>query len=230
MVQYLVEKGLTPVLAIDADPDSNLGTLLGHHIEQSVGELRDEVLKKMKDFPAGMTKASYMEAGLHEIIEESKGYDLITMGKGEGSGCYCYLNSLIRKFQQDLTPSYKYLVMDNEAGLEHISRRTTSNVDVLIMVVSGNPISLNTAKTIAQITKDLKNKIGKLYVVTNRVKPGRLDSILQWASGAGIEHLGDVPEDDALDEAIYNDGSIINLNTSTARESIFSMMAKLIGG
>ena len=109
-ISALIVKGLqqsaeTPVLAIDADPDSNLATLLGVDGSESVGALRDEVLDDIHNFPAGMSKAAYVEAGLHEIITESEGFDIITMGRGEGAGCYCYLNSLIRKFSDDLAPS-----------------------------------------------------------------------------------------------------------------------------
>ncbi|MFC1584069.1 AAA family ATPase [Fibrobacterota bacterium] len=228
IVDYLITKNMGPVLAIDADPDSNLGTLLGITTGQSIGDLRNEVLEEMKDFPPGMTKANYMEAGLHGIVEEAEGFDLITMGRGEGSGCYCALNNLIRKFHADLTPSYKWVVIDNEAGLEHISRRTTSNIDILVVVVNNNPISLNTAKNIEQITRKLKNPVGKKYLVTNMLKEGRRESIKKLAEETQMEYLFDVPEDEAVEEAIFNSESLRKLN-SPAKEGIFFMMEK-IGG
>ena len=228
IVDYLTKNNETPVLAIDADPDSNLGTLLGVKPEKSIGELRNEVLEDMKDFPPGMTKASYLEAGLHEIIEESEGFDLISMGRGEGSGCYCALNNLIRKFHQDLTPSYKWVIIDNEAGLEHISRRTTSNIDILIVVVSNNPISLNTARSIEKITRKLKNKVEQKYIVSNMLKEERKESIQQLAEETNMQYLFNVPRDEKLEEAIFNGESLRELK-SPAKEGIFLMMEK-IGG
>lgn len=104
LISALVQMKMGPVLAVDADPDSNLGSLLGIQSKQSIGNLREEVLKEMKNLPAGMTKANYVEAGLHQIIEEADGFDLITMGKGEGAGCYCSLNNIIRKFSRRSDP------------------------------------------------------------------------------------------------------------------------------
>ena len=175
IIGRLCKRGEGPVLAVDADPDSNLGTLLGIEPEQSIGDLREEVRKNISNFPAGMSKASYVEAGLHQIIEEASGFDLVTMGRGEGSGCYCYLNSLIKKFSDDLAPSYSWLVMDNEAGLEHISRRTSVDIDALIIVVNDNPISISSAGKIQDITDNLKGRIRNRYIVTNMVKEERKD-------------------------------------------------------
>ena len=168
IVQHLCRRALGPVLAVDADPDSNLGTFLGIESAQTVGDLREEVLKEIKNFPAGMPKASYVEAGLHELIEEAQGFDLITMGRGEGSGCYCSLNNMIRKFSADLTPSYSWVVMDNEAGLEHLSRRTSVDIDSLIVVVNDNPISLNSAKRIQEITGDLNSRRGRIMGIDSK--------------------------------------------------------------
>lgn len=229
IIRYLYEKNMRPVLAVDADPDANLGTLLGIKTETSVGDLREEVRKEMKNMPAGMTKANYVEAGLHQIIEEANGFDLITMGRGEGRGCYCSLNNLIRKFSDDLAPSYAWIVMDNEAGLEHISRTTTSNVDALIVVVNENPIALETAKRIEQIVDSLKNEIRKKYVVTNMVRMERREMIKKRVSELSMEYLGDVSRDQMLEDAIFNGESVFTLKESKAKENIFSMM-DTIGG
>ena len=145
LIERLRARDMKPVLAVDADPDSNLGTLLGTESEQTIGDLRDDMLKTIKDFPAGMTKADYIETGLNQIIEESDGFDLITMGKGEGASCYCYINNLIRKFCDDLTPSYPWVLIDNVAGLEPLSRRTTTDIDALIVVVIESPLSFGCA-------------------------------------------------------------------------------------
>lgn len=213
-----------PILAVDADPDANLGTHLGMQVEQTIGDLREDILKNIHDFPAGMSKAQYMEAGLHEIIEEAKGFDLLSMGRGEGSGCYCYLNSLIRKFSEDLLPSYKWLVMDNEAGLEHLSRRTTANIDVLITVVNDNPVSLNTAKAIDIITQDLKNEVKKKYVVTNMVREEHGKMLKELIREAGLDLLCNIPYDPAIPKALFNGKSL----TAIGETPIMDCIQKII--
>jgi CO dehydrogenase maturation factor len=229
LILALRNRNMGPVLAVDADPDSNLGTLLGLETEMSIGELREEVLEEIKNFPAGMSKAQYVEAGLHQIIEEARGFDLITMGKGEGAGCYCYLNSLIRKFSEDLFDTYSWIVMDNEAGLEHISRRTAANIDALIVVVSENPISLNTAKNIDKIIKYLKNDIGKKYIVANMLKPERKAQVLERIRGIDMEYLGDVPYDPEVEDLVFKGKSLSELSDSAAKKSIETILDK-IGG
>ncbi len=228
-VLHFCEKNNGPVLAIDADPDANLGTILGIEVNKTIGELREDVLREIKNFPPGMDKANYVEAGLHQIIEESKGFDLLTMGRGEGSGCYCYLNSLVRKFSEDLFPSYNWIVMDNEAGLEHISRRTTNNIDALLIVVNDNPISLNTAKTIKKIASELKSKIKKEYVITNMVRDERKQEVRKRIDDLNIEYIGDIPFDTALGDAVFQGKPVITLNESIAKKSIKKILDK-IGG
>jgi CO dehydrogenase maturation factor len=229
LILALRERKDMPILAIDADPDSNLGTMLGIEVEQTIGDLREDVLEEIKNFPPGMSKPQYVEAGLHRIIEESSGFDLITMGKGEGAGCYCYLNSLIRKFSEDLFEAYRWIVIDNEAGLEHISRRTAANIDSLVVVVSDNPISLNTAKSIDKITKYLKNDIGRKYIVTNMLKAGKRDQVIERVKEIGMEYAGDVPYDPALEDLVFQGKSLAELGVSAAKESIRSILEK-IGG
>ncbi len=219
-VLYLKNNNMGPILAIDSDPDSNLGTLLGIKPEQTLGQLRNETLDKLKDLPAGMTKAGYFEAGMHQVIEESDGFDLITMGRGEGPGCYCSLNNLIRKFYEDLTPSYKWVVIDNEAGLEHISRRTTVNIDSLVIVVNRNPISFHTAKSIDDLTNQLKNKVKKKYIVANMVTDKLKDKIHEEIIKLNIPHLCDIPLDPDIEELIFNGESLEKLGTSPFQECI----------
>jgi CO dehydrogenase maturation factor len=229
LLSRLVQRDMGPILAVDADPDSNFGTLLGMARLKSIGELREEVLKSFKTFPAGMTKAQYMEAGLHEIIEEFDGFDLVTMGHGEGSGCYCYLNSLIRKFSQDLSPSYKWVVMDNEAGLEHISRRTTDDINALIVVVNENPLSLDCAQRVKDLAGELKGRIYKTYVVTNSIRANRLDGILEKVKAIGMEHLCNLEFDPNLEEIIFN-GEPIHKQENLAAHDTIDFIIDKVGG
>ena len=113
IIKYLKQHASGPLLAIDADPDRNLSTVLGVAVEQTIGDLREETLEKIKSIPAGMSKSDYIEAGLHQIIVETEKVDFVTMGRAEGPGCYCFINSLLRKFSDGLQESYEWVVMDN---------------------------------------------------------------------------------------------------------------------
>jgi len=229
IVRHLREKKSGPILVMDADPDANLGTLLGIKPEKSVGDLREEILREIKKLPSGMSKAAYLEAGLHQIIAEADGFDFIVMGRGEGPGCYCYLNSLIRKFSQDLTPSYTWVVMDNEAGLEHLSRRTTNNIDALLVVVNENPLSFETAKSIESITANINNTIRKKFLVTNMVRPEKMPLVIQRIRGLNLDHIGDIPSDPVLDDAIFQGKSVMDVQNSIAFESIKGIMKVITG-
>ena len=229
LITNLVMRKLGPVLAVDADADSNLGELLGLHAARSIGDLREEVLTAMKKLPAGMTKASYVETELHEIIEEAEGFDLLSMGRGEGAGCYCALNNMIRKFSDDLTPSYRWVVIDNEAGLEHLSRRTTRDVSALLVVVTDNPLSISSAEKIQAITESLDNRIARKYVVTNMVAPERLPAVLDRLGRLGMPHLADIPRDPELDEMIFRGVPLKNLEGSPIMDTIQSII-DTVGG
>ena len=229
IIKALIHRGEKDILAIDADPDANLGTLLGIDVDGSIGDLREDALKQIKDFPAGMSKATYVEAGLHQIIEEADGFDLITMGRAEGSGCYCYLNNLIRKFSDDLTPSYDWVVIDNEAGLEHLSRQTTQNVDALLVVITENPLSLGSAKSIMEIVRDLDNRIRSVYAVTNMVKPKNIAKIQERLAETGLELLCQIPYDEALEAMVFEHGAITSIDGLAAVRPIETIIEK-IGG
>jgi len=229
LISALVARKKGPVLAVDADPDANLGSLLGIKPEQTIGDLREEVLREMKNFPAGMTKANYVEAGLHQLIEEAAGFDLITMGRGEGSGCYCSLNNIIRKFSGDLTPSYPWVVIDNEAGLEHISRRTTSDIDALIIVVTENPLSFQSALAIEEITKSLNNRIMHTYVVSNMIRESRLEAVKARVNELNTDFICNIPHDEKLEECIFNGESVLSITDSPAMTAIHQILEK-VGG
>jgi CO dehydrogenase maturation factor len=229
LISRLISGGMKPVLAVDADPDCNLGTLLGIEPQQTIGDLREDLLKTIKDFPAGMTKANYIESGLHQIIEECTGYDLVTMGKGEGASCYCYINSLIRKFCDDLTPSYPWVVIDNEAGLEHLSRRTTTDIDALIVVVSESPLSFNCAKKIKEIVSEMNGRIAETFLVSSMVNSRRLDEVHKRIDGLGLEFLTDIPKEKEIEDIAFNGLPISSLKSGTAISAI-DRIIKRIGG
>ncbi len=230
LIDRLIAAGKRPVLAVDADPDCNLGTLLGTEPEQTIGDLREELLKAIKDFPAGMTKANYIEAGLHQIIHECTGYDLVTMGKGEGASCYCYINSLIRKFCDDLAPAYPWVVIDNEAGLEHLSRRTTTDIDALIVVVNESPLSFNCAEKIRDIVSEMKGRISNTFVVSSMVDIGRLDEIHKRIDRLGLEFLTDIPREEEIEDISFSGLAVSCLKSRTVLTAIDKVIDRIGGG
>jgi len=131
LVKHLSTKSAT-VLAVDADPNSNLDARLGMHVEQTIGDLREDLLKE--HFPAGVAKSELIEYQIRLALVEGDTFDLIAMGRPEGPGCYCYINNVLRDVLDRLSVNYDYVVIDNEAGMEHLSRRTTRDVDVLFIM------------------------------------------------------------------------------------------------
>ena len=228
IVKHLKEHASGAILALDADPDANLATVLGIPVEKTIGDLREETLKEMKNFPPGMSKASYIEAGLHQIVVETKKVDLITMGRGEGPACYCYVNNLLRKFADYLMASYDWMVMDAEAGLEHLSRRTASRIDNLVVVVNENPLSIDCARRIADLLPTIKNAVGRKLLVMNCVREDRIEIVKEKVAGLGMEYLGCIPYDAALEELVFNGESIYKLDGSPAVLKIDEIM-KAIG-
>jgi CO dehydrogenase maturation factor len=232
LVRRLCEQGRGPVLAVDADPDANLGSLLGLEDGPSIGDFREELLREVRELPAGLSKASYVEAGLHRIIAEAEGFDLMTMGRGEGAGCYCYLNSLIRQFTDQLAPSYAWVIIDNEAGLEHLSRRTTRNVDTLLVLVTDNPLSLDSARRIQAITEDLDSRIGRKFLVTNMLRPERAERIsggLAELAASGLTIFCDLPYEKELEAVVMAGKAPAHLDGSPLMHCIDKIIAETGG-
>lgn len=186
LVEELRERG--PVLAVDADPNSNLGEALGIPVRRTIGQMRDELLEKIADLPPGISKDQLLGMGLYECLAEGEGVDLLVMGHGEGPRCYCMVNHVLRRCVEALRRNYRYVVLDNEAGMEHLSRRTTQDVDVLLIVAEPNPVSLRAAQRISGIAKELKLHISQTFLVLNKV-----DADLPV--DVGIPVLGKIPYD-----------------------------------
>ena len=230
IVRYLAEHAAGAILALDADPDCNLAALLGIEVESTIGDLREDILKRIKDFSPGMSKQQYVEAGLHQIIAETPKVDLITMGRGEGPGCYCFINNLLRKFADDLLPSYEWMVMDNEAGLEHLSRRTASSVDHLIVVVNENPLAIGCARRIDELLSGLGRNVRHKYFLLNAVREDRVAAVVEKMSGSSLEYLGAIGRDDALDEAVFRGESVYALAATPAVRIMERVMEQIGAG
>ncbi len=199
IIRYLKKSGFEPILAIDADPNSNLGESLGLSTRKTIGSILAEFQEEKINIPPGMTKDSYLELRLNEVIVEGKGLDLITMGRGEGLECYCYPNLILRKFIDNLAENYAYTVMDNEAGMEHLSRKTTQNIDQLWLISDHSVKGVRTIARIRDLISKLKLKVKRLSVVINFV-PDKLDPLIsEELAKLGIEAEALIP----LDEQVY---------------------------
>jgi len=192
LVKYLVEKGKTPVLAVDADANANLNEVLGVDSGETLGDAREDMKTGVA---TGMTKDVYMEMKLQEAVVESSGFDLIAMGRPEGSGCYCAANTLLTQYLEKLIDNYSYLVVDNEAGMEHISRLTTNNIDVLLVVSDATRRGLQAAHRIVKLTEALKLNISRKVVMVNRIKEGQSEALGEALGQYDLDFIGTVPED-----------------------------------
>ncbi len=192
LVKYLVERGRVPVLAVDADANSNLNEVLGLDIIETLGNAREEMKKGVA---TGMTKDVFMEIKLQEAVVEGNGFDLIVMGRPEGSGCYCAANTLLTQCLDRLIGNYKFVVIDNEAGMEHLSRLTTNNVDVLLAVSDPTRRGIQAAARIFDLASELRLSIGKKYLIINQVKTGSNESVEKAVADFELELAGMIPED-----------------------------------
>ncbi len=198
LIKYLMAKGKTPILAVDADSNANLNEVLGLEMGSSLGQAREEM--KKGNVPSGMTKDIFMNMKMEEAIVDSDGFDLVVMGQPEGQGCYCAANTLLTGFLEKLTGNYPYLVMDNEAGMEHISRLTTSNVDVLLTVADTSRRGLQAAVRIDKLSQNLNIGVGKSYLIINQAKAEPTPAALKIIEAEGLELAGTIPEDDTVYE------------------------------
>ncbi|HCC53975.1 MAG TPA: carbon monoxide dehydrogenase [Desulfobulbaceae bacterium] len=166
LIKYLTEKGLTPILAVDADANTNLNELLGLKIDTTIGQIRKELKGEM---PPNMTRDQYMEMKVHQALVEATGFDLMAMGQPDGPGCYCAANQHLAMTMDHLAGNYKYILVDNEAGMEHLSRMNLRDIDYLIVVSDPSARGIMTAKRIAELTGPLGIRIKKKCLIVNRV-------------------------------------------------------------
>jgi CO dehydrogenase maturation factor len=230
VIRYLIKHDLGPILAVDADPNSNLAENLGLQVRQTVGRILNEFQGEKINIPPGMTKEAYLEYQLNVAITESKDLDLITMGRGEGPECYCYPNVVIRKLIDEWASNYAYVVMDNEAGMEHLSRRTTQNIDEMLLVSDHSVKGLRAAARIRELIKELKLVVKRESLILNLV-PDKIDPLVsQEMDRLGMVPAAIVPVDEELRRFDLEQKPIFDLpDTSTAVRSINGLMERVIG-
>jgi CO dehydrogenase maturation factor len=209
LVRYLVEVVKNgPVLAVDADPNSNLNEVLGVAVGVTIGEAR-ELMKK--DVPAGMTKDVWFEYKVQEAIIEARGFDLLVMGRPEGQGCYCAANTLAKQSIDVLKSNYAYVVVDNEAGMEHMSRLVTQDVDMLYVVSDSAPRGILTAMRIFALIAELKLNIKDTCMIINRSRKQDESVLGNIAAEKGMEHVAIIRDDAELTKADGEGKSIFQL-------------------
>lgn len=193
LIQLLSKSG--SVLAIDADPSSNLHLSLGLPLESSVGEIREEMSKQVKKgkFAQGLSKQDYLELKIQEALVESQGLDLLAMGRPEGPGCYCAANNILRQVIDRMASNYRFVVIDNEAGMEHVSRQTTRDVDFLLLVSDPSMKGIITAVRLKELIKELRTSVGKIGLIMNRLNGPLSPEIAEVLSGAGLEVVANLP-------------------------------------
>jgi CO dehydrogenase maturation factor len=229
VIRYLLKNNLGIVLAVDADPNSNLAESLGFEVRQTVGRILNEFQGEKLNIPAGMTKEAYLEYQLNGAISESKGLDIITMGRGEGPECYCYPNVVIRKLIDEWAKNYAFVVMDNEAGMEHLSRRTTQNIDEMLLVSDHSAKGLRAVARIHDLIKELKLVVKRESIIINMV-PDKIDPLLrEEIDRLGITPTAVIPVDNEMKKYDLEQKPLFQLpDTSKAVTAVNELMIRLL--
>ncbi len=227
LIKYMIKTGKKPILAVDADSNANLNEVLGLEISDTLGNAREEMKKGV--VPNGMTKDVFMSMKLEQAVVETDGYDLIVMGQPEGSGCYCAANTLLTGFIERLTDNYPYIVMDNEAGMEHISRLTTKNVDILLIISDTSRRGLQAAVRIDKLAKKLNIGVDKSYLIINQSKEKPSDEVLKIIKDGNLELAGTIPEDNTVYEYDLKGNPTVEMpENNKAIQAAFKIFEKII--
>jgi len=240
VIKYLAQNQTGSILAIDADPSSNLNMVLGLDLEWTVGDIREDMLQQVKSslvqggaamgsLPGGMNKRDYLEYHVRSSLAEGSRFDLIAMGRGEGTGCYCAVNHNLREVVDGLSRHYAYVVIDNEAGMEHLSRRTTRDVQHLLIVSDPTQRGLVAAQRIADMSQELDIHIEKSYLLLNRLNGDTPAELQAFIDKLGIPLLGVIPANSELTSFEFSGKPLVELgDESPVYQSVAGMMQKIL--
>ncbi len=223
IIRSLLNKKLGPVLAVDGDPNATLPEALGISMPTTIGEIREQFGKASESLPAGMNKTQWFEYQLNSILVEKDGMDLLVMGRQEGPGCYCYVNNLLRGAVESLAENYNYVVIDNEAGLEHLSRRTAGKVDLLVVVSDHAVRGVRSAHRVIELADEMGIDVADKLVIVNRAGEGDEplgmealdDAVREEAARHQLEIFLAVPPDSRVTEADLHQASLLDLPADT---------------
>lgn len=204
LIDTLVKQKKDPILVVDADANCNLYEVLGVEEPETIGHIREEANMREKNgdsFPGGMTKAQFLQWKLGMILEEGDGYDMLVMGRSEGEGCYCFVNGILKQQVQKISDHYNYVITDNEAGMEHISRKLTKHVDTLILVSDCSRRSIQAVARIRDLAKEMNLSVGKIGLIVNKAPNGELnDGVKEEIAKYDLNLFGVVPSDELIYE------------------------------
>ena len=233
IIQYLGEKGKGPILAVDADANSNLNEVLGVEVGTTLGEIREEVagaeMASKNPIPSGVSKADYMEYKFDDALAESDDFDLLVMGRTQGKGCYCFVNGLLQAQIQRLEKNYPYIIVDNEAGMEHISRGVLPNMETAILVSDCSRRGVQAAGRIAQLIKECNMHPRQVGLIVNRAPDGKLnEGTREEIEKQGLHLLGVVPQNDTVYEYDCDGTPTVDLpEDSPVKKAIREIVDKL---
>ncbi|MDD5622478.1 MAG: AAA family ATPase [Actinomycetota bacterium] len=228
LIRSMIDKKAGKILALDADPNSNLNELLGIKINMTVGQLVEDFKKNGAVISSGIYKDQMVEMNIHQAVAEGKDFDLLAMGRGEGPGCYCAANNLFKKYIDMLQDSYDYIVMDNEAGMEHLSRKTTHNIRYLLLISDPSLRGVQTAARLRDLSKELKINIGKVFLILSRVDNKPDNRLLDFVKEQDFEILGIINSDKNIIDIELSDKSIFELPPeSTSLQQVKEIVKKL---
>ena len=211
IIKFLTRQKRGSVLAVDADPNSNLNEMLGVTFDGSIVSIIDDIVKNPSQIPTGVSKDRFIEYRIQDMLTEADGFDLLVMGRPEGPGCYCYANSILRMLIEKLSNSYQYVVIDNEAGMEHLSRRTTRKIDCLLIVSDYTVVGIRSSKRIFDLARELEISVKDAYLIINR-KDGQVeDGLNEGIDKTKIKVAGFIPEDQGILECSIKAKSVFNL-------------------
>ena len=196
LVQHLL-RGSGPVLAIDADPNSNLNALLGFEYKETISDIREEA-KRFSSVSS--SKSDFFSMRLEEILAEGDGVDLLVMGRPEGPGCYCAVNNILREYLSKLGKSYKFVVIDNEAGMEHLSRRTANNIDKLLLISDATMVGVQSAINAFQTAKKAGISIKNSSLIINKAKSSLDQEKLELVKSFGLDIAGYIPFQERIEK------------------------------
>lgn len=231
IIDYLIRNKRGTVLAIDADPSTNLNLALGVPLYDTVGDVREETATAVGGGAAlgGMSKWDYLDLRINEALTEETGFDLLAMGRPEGPGCYCAANNILRTSVDRLSDAYDYVVIDNEAGLEHLSRRTTRDVDLLLIISDPSLRGIVAAGRVVELVDELKTEVGEICLVVNRVNGQNLpEPLLKAIEEHNLTLTGLIPTDPAVNELDALGEPIVNLPADApSRRSLEEILARV---
>jgi CO dehydrogenase maturation factor len=238
LIRYLRETRDGAILAIDADPASNLNMVLGMEVGETVGRIREDMLDQVQTsgalagaMPGGMSKQDYLDYQVQMALVEGERIDLLAMGRPEGQGCYCAANQMLRVIVDRLGKQYDYVVIDNEAGMEHLSRRTTRDVDVLLLVTDPTQRGLATARHMRDMVPELEIGVGQTYLIINRLRGEVPPPLIRSVEEAALDLIGTVPEDPAMAEFEFTGRPLLELPAQTpVYEAIGRIAEKALDG